>query len=78
MFCICITETKCRRKNVLVSLHWGIANETIAVEEYMDDTFDNADRKVESCGLVVYTKLPWLGCSPDGIIVKGGVPVGCI
>ena len=24
------------------------------------------------------TKFPWLGCSPDGIILGGGIPVGCI
>ena len=33
---------------------------------------------MKQCVLVVSPKLPWLGYSPDGIILQGSLPVGCI
>lgn len=33
---------------------------------------------MRSCGFVVSPKWPWLGCSPDGIIMKDGIVVGCL
>ncbi|CAB3989579.1 Transposon Tf2-6 poly [Paramuricea clavata] len=36
------------------------------------------DGLLRSGGLVLSPKWPWLGCSPDGVVVKGGVPVGCV
>ncbi len=36
------------------------------------------DAEITKCGLVVSPQWLWLGCSPDGIILKNSIPVGCI
>ena len=63
--------------NYPVPLKWGIEHESVAIEEYL--------RKkklpltaMKSCGFVINPKWPWLGCSPDGIIIENGSPAGCI
>ena len=63
--------------NYPVPLKWGIEHESVAIEEYL--------RKkklpltaLTSCGFVINPKWPWLGCSPDGIIIENGSPAGCI
>ena len=33
---------------------------------------------VERSGFVVHPKMPWLGCSPDGIVTDEKIPVGCV
>ena len=58
-------------------LQWGIDNEIKAILKYEEDML-KGDGVVRSCGLVVSPKWPWLACSPDGVVVKGGVPVGCV
>ena len=64
-----------RTSNLPASLQWGITNEAVAVKRCADATFENEESlKIESRGLVVSVKLPWLGCSPS----RGGIPVGCI
>ena len=65
--------------NLPASLQWGITNEAVAVKRYADATFENEESlKIESCGLVVSVKLPWLGCSPDGIVSKGGYQLAAL
>lgn len=43
---------------------FGLQNEEVAIKE-----FDNLyDLKVKKCGLVIDTALPFLACSPDGLV----------
>lgn len=34
--------------------------------------------EIKNIGLVVSPSWPFPGCSPDGIVLENGVPVGCI
>ena len=58
-----------------VALKWGIENEDVALQKYREI---NCNIEVHKCGLVVSPKWPWLGCSPDGIIVYNSIQVECI
>ena len=59
-------------------MQWGLENENNAILKYQDEMLKEEDTNVRSCGFVISPKWPWLGCSPDGIVVKSGIPVGCI
>lgn len=48
-------------------LEWGIMFEPIAIEFY---NF-NKKEKVYPIGLVTHSKYPWLGASPDGVLLSG-------
>ena len=63
------------RGSMPAALKWGIDNEDVAIKQYMEII---NDAEVKKCGLVVSPRWPWLGCSPDGIILKSSIPVGCI
>ena len=68
----CIVDKKYRKnRNVPASLKWGINNESVAISEY-EKCEDLCGKKVEDCGFVVFPSCPWLGCSPDGIVVENG------
>ena len=47
----------------------------MAIDEY---SLLFPDQTVEKCGFVTSPQWPWLGCSPDGIVMKDNFPVGCI
>ncbi len=58
------------------SLKWGRENEAPAIERY---SCERAASTVLNTGLIVNPKYPWLGCSPDGIVLsKEGNVVGCV
>ena len=57
-------------------LQWGLDNESKAIKKY--EEIPKVDETVRSCGFVVSPKWPWLGCSPDGIVMRNGVPEGCV
>ena len=57
-------------------LQWGLDNESKAIKKY--EEIPKRDETVRSRGFVVSPKWPWLGCSPDGIVMRNGVPEGCI
>ena len=63
------------RGSMPAALKWGIDNEDVAITQYMEII---NDAEVKKCGLVVSPRWPWLGCSPDGIILKSSIPVRCI
>ena len=43
------------------------------------DQVENKENVViKSCGLVVSPKWPWLGCSPDGVLLQHGECIGCL
>ena len=64
-------------RNTPAQLKWGLENENVAIGEYLKQHY-LLPTAIESCGLVVNPKYPWLGCSPDGIVVENGSPAGCI
>ena len=33
---------------------------------------------IKKCGFIINPQWPWLGCSPDGIVFKNEMAVGCI
>ena len=65
------------KRKVPASLQWGLDNESNAIAKYQDAILKD-NTYVTCCGLVISPKWPWLGCSPDGIVIKDGIPVGCI
>ena len=68
----CIVDKTYRKlNNMPASLKWGINNESVAISEY-EKREDLCGKKVEDCGFVVFPSCPWLGCSPDGIVVENG------
>eukprot|EP00794_Sanderia_malayensis_P000921 gene921-228_t len=58
-----ITNPGSKRNSVLpASLQWGITNEAVALKKYSEVAFHSEETlEIESCGLVVSTKLP-VGC----------------
>ena len=65
-----------KKASVSASVQWGVDNETNEILKYQTELQNKAT--VANCGLVVSPKWPWLGCSPDGIVMNEGVPVGCV
>ena len=49
------------------AMQWGIDNEPIAIKEY--ENIHNT--KVYEFGLLIHSKIKWLGASPDGICKNG-------
>ena len=47
------------------ALRWGIEHEDIAIKQYSETNM----HIVQKCGFVISPTWPWLGCSPDGIIL---------
>ena len=61
------------------STKWGIDHEKTAIDGYlMHKQIASQKIRVVNSGLVVNAKWPWPGCSPDGIVVENGSPIGCI
>ena len=60
------------------SLKWGLDNEKNAPEKYLECLEKKENVEIKNIGLVVSPKWPFLGCSPDGIVLENGVPIGCI
>ena len=73
-----LTSNKVLSEKLPAPLKWGIENEPNARKKYTArySVLDNLE--VDQCGLVINPAIPWLGCSPDGIVAKENVPVGCI
>ncbi len=58
------------------SLRWGIEHESVALLQYANRE-DFWGKRVADCGLVIRLSCPWLGCSPDGIVLENRACVGC-
>ncbi|XP_065068608.1 uncharacterized protein LOC135693945 [Rhopilema esculentum] len=71
-----IIEKKEHRSGLPLSLRWGLEKESDAKLLYQEQLGD--ELIVEKCGLVVNPMWPWLGCSPDGLIVVSGKPIGAL
>lgn len=56
-------------------LKWGLDKEIVAIDQYQSLA---SCRKVEQCGFVINPEWPWLGCSPEGVVVEEGGVVGCV
>ena len=70
-----IIAQKDNRKLILSeAIRWGIDHEEIAIKEYSKA---QPNVKIKKCGLVVSPQWPWLGCSPDSIVLEDGICVGC-
>ena len=65
-----------KKASMSASVQWGVDNETNAILKYQKELQNKAT--AANCGLVVSPKWPWLGCSPDGIVMNEGVPVTCV
>ena len=66
-----ISSTK--SKFVSESCKWGLDNEELAIEKYQT----MMEVKVERCGFIIKPKWPWLGCSPDGIVLDRAIEIKC-
>ena len=49
-------------QNTPAPLKWGLENESVAIQEYVKQAY-LLPTAIDSCGLVVNPKYPWLGCS---------------
>ena len=67
-----------KTQSMPASLKWGIENEKVALDDYIKNNLGTNSQEVMESGLVINPKYPWLGCSPDGIVIQNGSPVGCI
>ena len=58
------------------SLQWGNDNENIAIKKY-EAEFCNQQQglRVAKCGLFINPQWPWLGASPDGVLLQDGQAV---
>ena len=65
-----------KKASTSASVQWGVDNETNTILKYQNELQNKVT--VANCGLVVSPKSPWLGCSPDGIVMNEGVAVGCV
>ena len=61
-----------------VQLQWGLNNEENATLKYKGQIENKENVVIKSCGLVISPKWPWLGCSPDGVLLKCGDCIGCL
>ena len=55
------------------SLSWGLEKESIAVDSYVKHLQDGL--QMGNCGLIASPQFPWLGCSPDGLVVEGNCAI---
>eukprot|EP00112_Aurelia_sp_Birch-Aquarium-sp1_P004784 Seg1542.8 transcript_id=Seg1542.8/GoldUCD/mRNA.D3Y31 product="U3 small nucleolar RNA-associated protein 21" protein_id=Seg1542.8/GoldUCD/D3Y31 len=70
-----VIEKKETRSNVMpVALRWGIDNEAVAIAKY--EAYSGVI--IKKCGLVISPEWPWLGCSPDGLIMENSSLFGCV
>ena len=61
-----------------VQLQWGLNNEENATLKCKDQVENKENVVIKSCGLVVSPKWPWLGCSPDGVLLQCEECIGCL
>ena len=71
-------KTKPRASGMPASLQWRLDNERNAALKYKVHLENKENVEIKNCGFVVSPKWPMLGCSPDGIVLENGVPIGCL
>eukprot|EP00112_Aurelia_sp_Birch-Aquarium-sp1_P025768 Seg8764.1 transcript_id=Seg8764.1/GoldUCD/mRNA.D3Y31 product="hypothetical protein" protein_id=Seg8764.1/GoldUCD/D3Y31 len=59
------------------ALKWGRDKEKIALQQYLESHCDPR-MKVMECGLIINPRWPWLGASPDGVLIDAGKVAGGI
>eukprot|EP00112_Aurelia_sp_Birch-Aquarium-sp1_P003430 Seg1383.7 transcript_id=Seg1383.7/GoldUCD/mRNA.D3Y31 product="hypothetical protein" protein_id=Seg1383.7/GoldUCD/D3Y31 len=59
------------------ALKWGRDKEKIALQQYLKSHCDPR-MKVMECGLIINPRWPWLGASPDGVLIDAGKVAGGI
>ena len=75
-----IQKTKVGRTVNAPSLQWGIDKEETVLAKYKENM--TKPLQVISCGLMINPKWPWLGASPDGLVIhgeklSGGLEIKC-
>ena len=56
------------------AMQWGTDTEPYAREAYEIETGD----VVEQAGFLPHSDMPWVGCSPDGLLgIEGGIEIKC-
>ena len=63
------------------ALQWGRDKEKVALKQYLESYCD-PKMKIMECGLIINPRWPWLGASPDGLLidtdrVAGGIEIKC-
>ena len=71
-------KTMPNTSRMLASLKWGLDKKKNAHEKYLGCLGKKENVEIKNIGLVVSPRWPLLGCSPDGIVLENGVPIGCI
>ena len=72
-----LKSNKVLSENIPAPLKWVVENEANAIKKYTARYSVLENLEVEHCGSVINPAISWLGCSPDGILAKENVPVGC-
>ena len=72
-----IRKTREGKKVHAASLEWGIEQEKVALDIYQKNHCQSDLQVIES-GLIINPQWPWLGASPNGLLVTGGRAVGGI
>ena len=84
-----ISKTPALLRNVLYTkpftivpapIKWGRDNEPIALQKYVEYMQENGhtELKLRQCGFFVHPHKPWLGASPDGIVVDPPYSTGLL
>ncbi|XP_065069968.1 uncharacterized protein LOC135694980 [Rhopilema esculentum] len=74
-----ITRARATEKeNLPAPLKWGIVYEDVAITRYIESKRLDGNFQIKKCGFIINTAIPWLGCSPDGVVLRDNVPAGCI
>ena len=72
-----ITKRRDGKKIFSASLEWGNEKEKVALDMYKKSNCKH-DLEIVESGLIINPQWPWLGASPDGVLVSNGRVVGGI
>eukprot|EP00794_Sanderia_malayensis_P004347 gene4347-4926_t len=59
------------------SIQWGLDKEKVALQQYVNERLEK-NQQIMNAGLIINPTWPWLGASPDGIVMEAGKIVGAI
>ena len=72
-----VTKKKSLKKVNPPPIQWGLDKEKAVLQQYTNERL-NENQQIMNAGLIINPIWPWLGTSPDGIVIEAGKIVGGI